>query len=76
MGACGERAPELEREEKEMDSYQVVLDFFSESDRPVKAGEVASATGLDKKEVDKVMAKLKKEGKIASPKACYWEMNK
>ena len=59
-----------------MDSYQVVLDFFTKSDKPVKAGEVAAATGLDKKEVDKAMAKLKKEGKIASPKACYWEISK
>jgi DNA-binding IscR family transcriptional regulator len=59
-----------------MDSYQVVFDFFTKSEKPVKAGEVAIATGLDKKEVDKAMAKLKKEGKIASPKACYWEISK
>jgi len=58
------------------DSYQVVLDFFTKSEKPVKAGEVAAATGVDKKEVDKAMAKLKKEGKIASPKACYWEVSK
>jgi DNA-binding IscR family transcriptional regulator len=59
-----------------MDSYQVVLDFFTKSEKPVKAGEVAAATGIDKKEVDKAMARLKKEGKIASPKACYWEVSK
>jgi DNA-binding IscR family transcriptional regulator len=59
-----------------MDNYDVILDFFSKSEKPVKAGEVATATGIDKKEVDKVMSKLKKEGKIVSPMACYWEIKK
>ena len=59
-----------------MDSYEKVLDFFGKTDKPVKAGEVASGTGIDKKEVDKVMKKLKKEEKIVSPKACYWEIKK
>ncbi len=59
-----------------MDNYEVVLGFFNKADKPVKAGEVATATCIDKKEVDKVMKKLKKEEKIVSPKACYWEINK
>ncbi|MGB4151975.1 MAG: MarR family transcriptional regulator, partial [Bacillota bacterium] len=46
------------------------------ADKPVKAGDVVEATGLDKKEVDKIMAKLKKEGKIVSPKRCFWEAKK
>ena len=57
-----------------MDNYEVILDFFSKSDKPVKAGEVATATGIDKKEVDKVMKKLKAEEKIVSPKHCFWEI--
>lgn len=59
-----------------MENYEVILDFFSKSDKPVKAGDVAGATGIDKKEVDKVMTKLKKEGKIVSPKNCFWEISK
>ena len=59
-----------------MDNYDVVLDFFEKVGKHVKAGEVAEATGLDKKEVDKIMAKLKKEGKIVSPKVCFWEIKK
>lgn len=39
----------------------------------MKAGEIAEASGLDKKEVDKAMKTLKTEGKITSPKNCYWE---
>jgi biotin operon repressor len=59
-----------------VDNYQIVLDFFSKTDKAAKSGEVAAATGLDKKEVDKAMTKLKKEGKIVSPKHCYWEASK
>lgn len=41
--------------------------------KPMKAGEVATATGLDKAEVEKAIKKLVKEGKVASPKRCYYE---
>lgn len=56
-----------------MDNYETVLEYFNKADKAVKAGEVAEATGLEKKEVDKVMSKLKKEGKIVSPKHCFWQ---
>jgi DNA-binding IscR family transcriptional regulator len=59
-----------------MDNYQAIVDFFTKAEKPVKAGEVADVTGIDKKEVDKVLAKLKKEGKIVSPKRCFWEAQK
>jgi len=59
-----------------MDNYQVIIDFFSKSEKPVSAGQIATATGIDRKEVDKVMTKLKKEGVITSPKVCYWEIKK
>ncbi|MGI6038384.1 MAG: MarR family transcriptional regulator [Limnochordia bacterium] len=59
-----------------MDNYQKVLEFFEQAEEPLRAGAVAEGTGLDRKEVDKAMAKLKKEGKIVSPKRCFWEINK
>lgn len=59
-----------------MDNYEAILDFFSKADKPVSAGEIATATGIDRKEVDKVMKKLKKEEKIVSPKVCYWEIKR
>ena len=40
--------------------------------RPMKAGEVAAATGIAKAEVDKIIKKLVKEGKVESPKRCYY----
>lgn len=59
-----------------MDNYQVVLEFFENAEKPLNAGAVAEGTGVDRKEVDKVMTKLKKEEKIVSPKRCYWEIAK
>lgn len=60
----------------EVDSYEAVLDYFAKADKPASAGQIATATGLERKEVDKVMTKLKKEGKIVSPKVCYWELKR
>lgn len=54
-------------------STEKVLEVLKAAGKPLKAGEIADAAGLDKKEVDKAMKTLKKEGKIGSPKVCYWQ---
>ncbi|MFY9139336.1 MAG: FaeA/PapI family transcriptional regulator [Thermacetogeniaceae bacterium] len=59
-----------------MDTYEAILDFFAKAEQAVRTGDIVKATGIDKKEVEKVMNRLKKEGKIVSPKRCYWEIKK
>ncbi|HSO85051.1 MAG TPA: HTH domain-containing protein [Draconibacterium sp.] len=54
-------------------SAEKVLTALKAAGKPLKAGEIADATGLDKKEVDKAMKVLKTEGRIESPKVCYWQ---
>jgi DNA-binding IclR family transcriptional regulator len=54
-------------------SSEKVLEVLKAAGKPLKAGEIAEAAGLDKKEVDKAMKELKNQGKIVSPKMCYWE---
>lgn len=54
-------------------SAEKVLEVLKTSGKALKAGEIAEAAGLDKKDVDKAMKTLKAEGKISSPKMCYWE---
>ena len=49
-----------------------VLKAMAEAGGPVSAGEVATITGIDRKEVDKAFAELKKEGAIVSPVRCKW----
>ncbi len=56
-----------------MDSVTTVLEAMNKAGKPLSAGEITELTGLDRKEVDKVMKQLKKEDKIVSPKRCYWE---
>jgi hypothetical protein len=49
------------------------------SARPISRsaqGKLLKQRAFDRKEVDKIMAKLKKEEKIVSPKRCYWEIKK
>ena len=50
-----------------------VLSAMKKAGKPVRPGDVAKMLGADSKEVSKVFQELKKKGKIASPKRCYWE---
>lgn len=54
-------------------SVEKVLEAMKAAGKPMKAGEIAEASGLDKKEVDKAMKELKADAKIVSPKRCFWE---
>lgn len=40
----------------------------------LRPGEIADKLGIDKKEVDKLIKKLKEEDKIYSPKRCFYAM--
>ncbi len=49
-----------------------VLATLRELGRPARPGEIAQAAGLTKDEVSKAIKELKKEGKITSPKRCFY----
>ena len=49
-----------------------VLEAMRNAGEPLNAGKVAELSGLDKKEVEKAMNKLKTSGAIVSPKRCFW----
>ncbi|MHA2353060.1 MAG: MarR family transcriptional regulator [Candidatus Thorarchaeota archaeon] len=49
-----------------------VYKAFLDSEVPLKAGEVAEATGVAKTEVSKIIKILQKDGKLTSPKRCYY----
>lgn len=53
-------------------STEKVLKTLQDAGKPMKAGEIAEASGLDKKDVEKAMKELKATGQIVSPKRCYW----
>lgn len=56
-----------------MTTEEKVLEAMRNAGEPVNAGKIAEMTGIDKKEVEKAMNKLKAAGSIVSPKRCFWE---
>lgn len=55
-----------------MSDADKVLDAMTAAGVALNAGKVVELTGLERKAVDKAMAELKKDGRIESPKRCYW----
>ncbi|MEN8156766.1 MAG: MarR family transcriptional regulator [Bacteroidota bacterium] len=55
-----------------MENADRVFKILETSVEPMKAGEIADAANLEKKDVDKAMKTLKTEGRIVSPKRCFW----
>ena len=51
-----------------------VIEVFKNSDKPLQPSDIAHALGIDSKEVSVVIKKLKEEGKVFSPKRCYYDL--
>jgi Mn-dependent DtxR family transcriptional regulator len=49
-----------------------VLKAMKDAGKPVRPGDVAKALGIESKVVSKAIKVLKKDGKIHSPKRCYY----
>ncbi|MCA0446810.1 MAG: Rrf2 family transcriptional regulator [Bacteroidetes bacterium] len=56
-----------------MDNKTQILETMKKAGKPLSNGQIAELSGIDRKEVDKLMTKLKTEGSIVSPVRCYWE---
>jgi len=54
------------------DNAEVLLKAMKKAGKPLKAGEAAKLTGLPEKEVAKLIKALQANGKIVSPKRCYY----
>ena len=50
-----------------------VLAFMQKEGKALKSGEISEKMGIDKKIVDKEIKNLKAEGKIDSPKRCFYQ---
>ena len=55
-----------------VDKTKTVLSKMKKAGKPVRPGDIVEMTGLDKDEVSKIINKLKKSGKITSPKRCFY----
>ena len=55
-----------------MDSKETVFNVLKEAGTPLKNKDIQEASGLDAKEITKAIDALKKEGRIDSPKRCFY----
>ncbi len=51
-----------------------VLKVMKQTDKPVRPGDIATALNVDTKEISKAIKSLKKQGKVISPKRCYYSL--
>jgi len=54
-------------------SKEIIFDTMKKAGSPMKAGDIVTASGLDKNEVDKAIKTLLAEELIHSPKRCFYE---
>jgi DNA-binding IclR family transcriptional regulator len=54
------------------DKEKTILDTMKKAGKPLRPGDVAKMTGMDSKEVSTIISDLKKHGKVASPKRCFY----
>ncbi len=59
-----------------MDANEIVLKTLKEAGSPLKAGDIAQKSGIDKKDVDKAIKKLMAENKVESPQRCFYAPKK
>ena len=52
-----------------------VLSAMRKAGKPVRPGDLAKTMGVESKEVSKVIQTLKKQGKVISPKRCYYAVS-
>ena len=57
-----------------MEHIDIVVKALKESDEPLKGAEISDITGLNRATVDMVIKQLNKEGKLESPKRCYYRL--
>jgi biotin operon repressor len=59
-----------------METAEKVLSVMKKEGKALSAGQICEISGIERKEVDKAMKKLKTDGLIVSPKNCFWEPKK
>jgi Mn-dependent DtxR family transcriptional regulator len=57
---------------KEEKMEKKVLNAMKKAGKPLRPGEVAEMIGEESKTVSKIIGDLKKQGKVVSPKRCFY----
>jgi DNA-binding Lrp family transcriptional regulator len=57
-----------------MDKKEQILKAFVDAGKAVKQAEIAEKTGIEQKEVAKLVKQLVSDGKVYSPKVCFYQV--
>ncbi len=57
-------------------SENKIIEALTKNAQAMKSAEIAVATGIEKKEIDKLIKKLVVEEKVYSPKRCFYDIKK
>ena len=57
-------------------SKEKVIQVLESANTPLKSAQIAEMSGVDKKEVGKLIKQLKSNGLIESPKNCFYQIKK
>ncbi len=59
-----------------MDIKDAIIKAFKDAGEPMRTGEIVEKTGLEKKDIEKAIKKMKDEGVLHSPKRCYVDIKR
>lgn len=54
------------------DKEKLVLETMKKAGKPVRPGDIAKQTGIDSKEVSKIIKSLREKELVFSPKRCFY----
>ncbi|MBN2109926.1 MAG: MarR family transcriptional regulator [Methanosarcinaceae archaeon] len=54
------------------DNEDRVLEALKSAGKPLRPGDIAKVTGIESKEVSRIIKYLKDTGTVCSPKRCYY----
>lgn len=59
-----------------MSDSDKIIKAFQDAGKPLRPGEISEKTGIDNKELTKILKGMKEEGKIYSPKKCFYDIQR
>ncbi len=59
-----------------MEALDLVIKTLETSEKPLRPGDIAEKSGLDKAAVEKAIKQLKKDEKIYSPIRCFYDVKR
>jgi predicted ArsR family transcriptional regulator len=59
-----------------MNTKESIIDILKKTGEPMRAGEIAEKTGIEKKEIEKEIKRMVNDNLLESPKRCFYDLKK